>query len=108
MTDTVSGDGREQAAAEALQSCWRTSPQTVAEGIEGLQCPFETDLSWLQPMFLSRLRHHLANQIVGQHMDPDFFADHLRTLATQDVHLQKGFERTQIEFGVPALAVEYV
>src|SRR5438132_3862059 len=54
-------------------------------------------------MFLSRLGHHLANQVVRQQVHPDFFADHGRTVATQNVQLQEGLQRAQIEFDLPAI-----
>jgi hypothetical protein len=39
-------------------------------------------------------------------MCPDFLSNKFRRLASQDVHLHRFFQRSQIEFGVPAGAVE--
>ena len=49
-----------------------------------------------------RLGHHLADQVVGQPVDPDLAADHLRRLAAKIVQPQAGLDVPQIEFHVPA------
>src|SRR5439155_26299217 len=40
-------------------------------------------------------------------MGPDFFAHHLRRLATEDLHVHMGLDGAQIDLYVPALVIQF-
>jgi len=52
-------------------------------------------------MFDSGLCRDRTDEVVGQDVRPEFLADEFWCLAAQDVHLQRLFQRLQIEFRVP-------
>ena len=65
------------------------------ERLEGFQClqrSFEAQRSRLNAVFLRSLRHDRANQVVRQQVSPDFLANQLRSLASDDIHLHRRFE----------------
>ena len=85
----VVSDGREEASAQVRQRTGSARAQTIAKGVQCLQGALEANLPRRQVVFLGRLSHDLADQVVGQQVRPNFFANHRRTLATQYVHLHK-------------------
>ena len=60
---------------------------------EKLESPFEANGSRLDVVLACRLSHDCANEIVGEDVRPDFFANQFRRLAAQNVHLQRLFQR---------------
>ena len=76
------------------------------EGFQRLDRSLEADRSRFDAVFAGGLGDDRADEIVGQDVRPDFLPDQFRCLAAQDVHLQRLFQRPQIELGVPARAIE--
>jgi hypothetical protein len=57
----------------------------------GFQRAFEADPLPSQLVKAGRLDHHTADQITGNQMHQQFFADQRRGFATEHLHLQGGF-----------------
>ena len=56
----------------------RHEAQDVAESIQGLQRPLETQLPRPLPVHLGRRRHQPSDQVIRQHVHPDLLLHHLR------------------------------
>lgn len=76
------------------------------EGLNRLDRGFETDCPWFNQELRGRLSHHCPNEIVCQHMRPDFLPNQIGRLATQLIHLHRLFQRSDIQFDIPAFSVE--
>lgn len=76
------------------------------EGFQRLDRPLETDRSRFDAVFGGGLSHDRTDQIVGQNVRPEFLPDKFRCLASQDIHLHRLFQRSQIKFGVPSRTIE--
>src|SRR3974390_2503128 len=99
----MGGNGLEESGDLLDQPrAWRVTQQWC-EGQQHLERPFETDLAWWDVMQLRGLSHHFVNEIVRQEVCPQLLLHRFGRLASEYVHLQYALERTQIEFGVPAL-----
>lgn len=66
----------------------------------------EADGAGFKAMLGGSLRDNGADEIVSEDVRPDFLPHEFRRFATQDVHLHRFLQRPQIEFSVPAGAVE--
>lgn len=80
--------------------------QERLKGIERLHGALEADGTRLNLVLNGRLRHDRSNEVIRQNMRPDLFAYQFWRLAAKDVHVERVFERTQIEFNVPASAIQ--
>ena len=58
-------------------------------------------------MLVRGLRHRRSDQVVGNHMRPDFLANKLWSFASQAFHIHLCFDGAQIEFVVPSLKVQF-
>jgi hypothetical protein len=65
---------------------------------------FEAQLARVDIGLEGRLRHQQPDQVVGEQIHPQFLLDHLRRLATQDVHAECGLEVSKIELSGKGLA----
>jgi hypothetical protein len=66
----------------------------------------EADGTGFESVLVCGLRDDGPDEIVSENVRPDLFAHEFRRLATQDVHLHRLLQRPQVEFSVPAGAVE--
>jgi len=104
IPDSVFGNGIEQAMVEDLAEgrvVLTSEGNHGLKGFERLKCSLETDRSRFDAMFGSGLCRDRSDEVVGQDVRPEFLPDQLWCLAAQDVHLQRLFQRLQIEFRVP-------
>ena len=62
--------------------------------------------SWLPVVFVGSLSHDRSNQVVSEQVSPCFLANKIWCLATQDVHLHRLLERSQIKLGIPLGAIK--
>ena len=67
----------------------------------------EADSTGFESVLVGGLCDDRADEIVSQDVRPDLLPHEFWCLATQDVHLHGLLERPQVEFGVPAGAVEF-
>ena len=88
-------------------------PVSTSAGMQ--QCPLrphlhgvlKAELTRVQVRFKRCLGHQQTDQVVRKHMSPDLFANKLRSLATQYIHLQSHFQRREIRFIVPPQTIEF-
>ena len=60
--------------------------------LQRLEGAFETDRARLDIMLGCRLGHDRSEEIVSEDVCPELFANKLRRLASQDIHLHYGFQ----------------
>ena len=107
--NTVAGDRIEQLFVELLAECcvvFALERDHWLEGFERLDRSLEADRSRFNAVSGCSLSDNCSDEIVRQDVRPDFFPDKLRCFASQDVHLHRLFERSQIELRVPARTIE--
>ena len=107
--DSMRRDSVEQLIIETLAA----RPAAIAlhgnqrlKGFQRLNGAFEADGARFEAMLGGGLRDDGADEIVRENMRPDFLPHEFRRLAAQDVHLHRLLQRPQIEFCIPAGAVE--
>ena len=61
----------------------------------------ETQLSWDLIDQQSGLSHQQADHVIGQEVNPKLLDHHLRVLAAQPLHTERGLDVSQIQFDVP-------
>ena len=109
IRDPVAGDRVEQVLVEDLAEgrvVFALESDHRLEGFERLNRSLEADRSRFDAVFGCGLCDDRADEVVGQDMRPEFLPDQFRRLAPQDVHLQRFFQRPQIELGVPARPIK--
>jgi hypothetical protein len=92
---TVNGDGVKQMLVDPHAVCRSMFALERDHGLEGFECldrSLETDRSWFHAVFGCGLSDDRADEIVRQHVGPDFLPDKFRCFATQDVHLQRSLQ----------------
>ena len=105
----MSGDSVEHLLVEFLPAGSITIALYGDQRLKCFQClkgAFDADCAWFAGVFGRRLSHDRADGVGGSNVRPDLLPHELRRPATQDVHLHRLLQRPQIEFGVPAGAVE--
>ena len=80
-------------------NCW-------LESFQSLDRAFEADRSRITTVFGCRLRDNRTNEIVGQDVRPHFLSDELRRFTSQDLHLHRRLDRSQIELIVPTRTIQ--
>ena len=106
--DPVFGDCIQQAIVEELAKGRVVLTLEGNHGLKGFEClerSLETDRSWFDAVLRSGLGHDRADEIVGQNVRPNFLPNQFRRFAAQDIHLQRLFQRLQIEFRLPAICL---
>ena len=109
MPHTMERDGSEQLLVKVRTESTIAMFMKIDQRLkcfQRLESAFETNRSWLDVVSDRGLRHDRANQIVRQNMCPDFLANEFRRFAAQHVHLHRGLDRSQIQFVVPAGAIQ--
>ena len=84
-------------------------PLKVDQGLKSFQClhrSFEADGPRLDVVPKSGLSHDRVDEIVGEDVSPDFLANELRRFASQDTHLHRRLDRSQIELVVPTRTIQ--
>ena len=76
------------------------------EGFKSLNSSFETDRPRLAIVFGGGLCHDRANQVISQHMRPNFLSDKFWCSASQVVHLHGRLDGSEIDFIVPPGAIQ--
>jgi hypothetical protein len=76
------------------------------ECFQSLEGSFETDCTGLDVMPGCGLCHDRTDEIVGQHVCPDFLANEFLCFAAQDIHLHGCLDGSQIEFIVPPRPIQ--
>ena len=61
----------------------------------------ETGPSGAAFLGLLRFPHQMPDQVIRQQVTPEFFTNHLRTLAPQDIHLHRNFDVSEIQLNLP-------
>src|SRR5262249_22493787 len=80
--------------------------QQPTEGVQGLHRPGETQLPGRDLPDQRRLRQHLARQVVRQQVCPYLPPYHLRTFATQNVHLERLLDGPDVQLHVPTAMIQ--
>ena len=108
VSDRRVGDGFVQVAdqSETLGLADFRLVQMRLPVAQGLQTALEADRPNRQTRLLGRLEHQVANAVVGDEVHQDFFADHVRCLAAQDIHSHGRFDIAEEQLNIPALQVE--
>ena len=83
-------------------------PRVSVPSLPELQGVFEAQGSWQYIGQQGGLRHHKADQVVGQQINPHFFLAHLWSFAAQRSHAQRGFEVANVQFHLPAPLVQFL
>ena len=78
----------------------------VCEVTRGVQSALETDALQGHGMEMSRTLHENANEVIGNEMDDEFFFDHRRGLAAQDVEGHQSLNLMEVQLDTPALAIK--
>jgi len=73
---------------------------------KSLQAPLETDNSDRNVGCFRSFVHQSSYAVICNEMHYDFFADHIRTLASQDVHTHCGFDVAKEQFDIPPFKVK--
>ena len=105
----VQHNGIQQLFIEVLAKSSATMPLKVNQRLkrlQRLQGTLEADRARLDVVPECGLSHDRPDQVVCQDVRPDFFANQLGCLASQDVHLHRGLDRAQIEFVIPAGTIQ--
>lgn len=73
------------------------------KGFHGSHGSGKAELSRMRVVQHGGLGHNRSDKVVCQQVGPDLFANHFRSLATQNVHVHHGFQRTEIDFNLPII-----
>src|SRR5688572_12558586 len=104
------GDSVEHLLVEILPARSVTVALYGNQWLKRFQClngALEADCPWFDVVFGRRLSNDRADEVVGKNVRPNLLSYQLWRLTTQDVHLHCLLQGSQIEFGVPAGAVEF-
>ena len=105
MADRVAGDRCPLHARQGAQGVWGSAEQ-VPGGGDRLPRRRKADGSRQLALDDRGLGDRLADQVVGQPVRPNLLADHFRALAAERLDRERLLDRPQIEFHVPAGAVQ--
>src|SRR6266446_5732265 len=106
LSHTVGGYRLQQRVKQRDHDRTLSEDQRGDKAVDGLQSTCEAELTGAQSLAQSCPYHHRADQIIGQHIHPQFLPHHLRGSAPQHVHPESHLDRSQVELTVPALAIE--
>lgn len=76
------------------------------EGFQWLDRALEADRAGREVVLRGGLGDHRVDEIVGQHMPPDFLASEFRSPAVQDIHRHGWLQRFQISLRASPPALE--
>ena len=65
----------------------------------------KTGSSGASPICLLCLPHQMPDQVISQQVTPEFFTNHLRAFAPQDIHLHGNYYVSEIKLKHPPLKV---
>ena len=82
------------------------SAYCVSKLAQGIKATFERNALQIHIVRECGLLHHASDEVVGNKVHPQFAFDHVRREAPQDIHLEMGFDLTEMEFDAPAPSVE--
>ena len=108
--DSMSSDSLKQLVVETSTS-HRTAVALRGDQwlkrLQGLNRPLEADGTRLHVMRIGGLGDDGTDKVVSEDVRPDFLLHQFGRFATQDVHLHRLLERSQIEFGIPAGTIKF-
>ena len=78
----------------------------VGELAQGIKATFEGNALQIYIVSECGLLHHASDEVVGNKVHPQFAFDHVRGAASQDIHLEMGFDLAEVEFEAPAPPVK--
>ena len=78
----------------------------VGELAQGIKATFEGNALQIHIVSECGLLHHASDEVVGNKVHPQFAFDHVRGAASQDIHLEMGFDLAEVEFDAPAPPVK--
>ena len=108
--DPLTGDAVEQLMIEQHSMNCASMLLVIDQPLklfEELKRPLEANRSWLNLMFRCCLRHDHTDEIVSENVRPNLLTHEFRCFATQDIHLQSLFHRTQVKLGIPTRSIEF-
>lgn len=71
-----------------------------------LEAALEADNPDYKVRHLGRLSHQLPDTVVGDEVHQDFFPDHFRRLAPQDIHSHGRLDVAEEQLDIPALEIK--
>ena len=74
--------------------------------LKHLNNSFEADAPMIGPVSLSRFDHHQPDEIVGDHVDEDFPAQHFRRFRPLHLHSHRCFDVAKAQFDFPEVQAE--
>ena len=78
----------------------------MGELAQGIKATFKGNALQIHIVGECGLLHHASDEVAGNKVHPQFAFDHVRGSASQDIHLEMGFDLAEVEFDAPALPLK--
>src|SRR5882672_10516948 len=101
LPHTVGGYRLQQRVKQRDHDSTLSEDQRGGKAVDGLQSTCEAELTGAQSLAQGCPYHDRADQIIGQHIHPQFLPHHRRGAASQHVHAKSHLDRSQVELALP-------
>ena len=101
-------DGQQHVIYHGIDCFWFPfhPAHCMGELAQGIKATFEGNALQIHIVDECGLLHHASDEVVGNKVHPQFAFDHVRGAASQDIHLEMGFDLAEVELDAPAPAVK--
>ena len=104
----ISCDGQEHVIYHCGDCFWFLlhCAHGMGELAQGSKATFKRNAPKIHIVGECGLLHHASDEVAGNKVHPQFAFDHMRGAASQDIHLEMGFDLAEVEFDAPAPPVK--